>query len=142
MLILAVNVHEIKTDAIGNSLFCTGNSQDLIVHRLQSLLVLCQFSAGSTCQRVDVPIIEDSCPSVVTTEAFLIHTFLAIFLAGIYHQRILLQQGRDNKSRNTFTTIASEETAGNALLVMILQEIEHVVADIVRLLPSGGNGMG
>ena len=140
-MVVAVDIHQIERHAGQNSLFGDSDVQHLIIYILQRLLFLGQLTGSRTHQGIHAPIVEDGGATVVATEAFLVHTLFAILLTCIDHHRILLKEGRDHESGHALTATSGKERAGDALLVVILEEVEHVVADIIGLLPGSRNGM-
>ena len=90
---VAVGIHQIEAVACGHSFLADGDTDHLIINSLEGLLFRSELVFGSTHEGIHTPIIKDGGTSVVATEAFLIHTTLAIFLTCIDHERVLLQQG-------------------------------------------------
>ena len=70
----------------------------------------------------------------------MVHAPLAIFLAGIEHEGVLAHENRGDQCRHGLQSVAGKESAGDALLIMVLQEIEHVVGNIVNSLPGTSDG--
>ena len=64
-------------------------------------------------------------------EPFHIHTSFAYFLAGIYHDRTLVERSRYDHRRFRTTAATAPETGSDTLLVMVFEEIEHVGQDVV-----------
>ena len=137
---LGVDIHQIEEDTFRNSLLLAGYLHSTLMYIENLFLLGCQLLISSSAERVNAPVIKDCCTSVVAAEALLVHTVLTIFLTSIKHEWVLLHQQRGYHSRHTFHCIGSKEIAGYTLLVMVLKEIEHVVTNIVGLLPSPCNG--
>ena len=85
------------------------------------------------------PVVEYRGSAVSAAESLLVHTLLAKLLSTIEHERILLEEEAHGCRRNRLHGTAAEEIAGDALLIMILKEIEHVLADIIHHLPLMGD---
>ena len=97
--------------------------------------LISQIFGSRTTQRINRPIIKDGSSAIFAAKPFLIHTSFSIFLTEIEHKRILLHQYGGNQRRNSLVAITGKEIARNTLFIMIFQEIEHVITDIVSLLP-------
>ena len=91
---------------------------------------------------VETPVVEDGGATVLSAESLGIHTALAVLLTEVDHERILLQQGRNHECWHTLAGIAGKLLTGYALLVVILEEVEHVLTDVIGLLPCRGDGVG
>ena len=137
-----VDVHQVEEDALADGFLLAGQQHGLLVDVEQLLFVVRQLVLGSTAQRVHRPVVEDGGASVVAREAFTVHAAFTVFLAGIQHKRVLLHQHRGYHGWHTLLGISSKEVAGNALFVVVLQEVQHVVADVVGILPGVGDGTG
>jgi PIN domain nuclease of toxin-antitoxin system len=61
---------------------------------------------------------------------------LTQLLTEVDHERVLLQQRSHNKRRHCLGSVATEEVAGDTLFIMVLKEVEHVILDVVRILPA------
>ena len=90
-------------------------------------------------KRRNGPIVEYGGTSILTTESLAVHTTLAIFLSGIHHEWIRTHKHIDSQCRIGSEAIAGKIVARYALLVMVLEEVEHVVANFVYPLPCCGN---
>ena len=86
-------------------------------------------------QRVDRPVVEYCRSSVSSAESLFVHSSLSIFLSGIKHERVGSHKCACHESRYAFPGVAGKEVACYSLLVMVFQEIEHVVGDVVIRLP-------
>ena len=93
-------------------------------------------------QGLHAPIVEDSSTTIHTREALGVHTFLAELLSSIHHYRVGAQGSSHNHSRFGTHASSAEEATGDALLVVVLQEIEHTVTDIIHLLPLESDTFG
>ena len=138
---VTVHVHQVKEDTLLHGLLLTSYLQRLLVNIKQLFLVILQLFVSSTTERVDAPIVEDGGATVPSAESLLIHTTLAIFLASVEHEGVLLHQHRGHHGRHALSGITSKEVAGYALFVVVLQEVEHVLTDVVRLLPGCRDGV-
>ena len=136
-----IHIHQVERQTLDDGLLLACQLQRLLVNVEDLLLVGSQLILRSTTQRVNAPVVEDGCATVVTAEALTVHATLAIFLTGIEHKRILVHQHRGNHAWHTLHRAGGKEVTTDALLVVILQEIHHVVADVVSLLPSMRDGM-
>ena len=65
---------------------------------------------------------------------------LAQFLSEVNHQGTGIDEGRDNHSRQGFTTVATDEVGGQSLLIVVLHKMKHVRTEITKTLPTTGNG--
>ena len=139
---MLVDVHEVEEDATVDSRLAACYLEYLLVDVVERLLVVGKLSFKGTIDRVDAPVVENRGATVVTREAFTVHTPLAIFLTSIEHEGVLLHEHRGCEGRNTLAGIGSKKVAGNALLVMILEEVEHVVTNVVGTLPRPADGLG
>ena len=95
---------------------------------------------GQFTQALGAPIVEDGGAPIAAGEALFVHTTLAQLLPGINHHRVRAHKGGSDQCRQGFRGIAAEEVGSNALFVVIFEEVEHVVLDVVRGLPSVGDG--
>ena len=112
----------------------------------QSFLITCQFLTIEVSpiipasQGIRTPVVENGGASVLTTESFFIHTCFAQLLSGIDHHRIGIHASGNHQSWDGLTGIIGKETRGNAQLIMIFEEVEHVFLDIAHLLPTSADG--
>ena len=139
---MTVCIHQIEHLALCHSLLRLRQRHHLAVHIVDKLLANGVLAVSRTHDSIHTPIIKDSGSSVTTAKALFVHSSLAILLSEVNHQRILLQQSRNHQSRHALTAVAGKKVASHALLVVILQEVQHMLADIISLLPSPSNGMG
>ena len=139
-----VDVHKVVELSFAHSSFAVRECQNLLIRSLEHLLVLVQKPTVeiSAVQSIYTPIVENGCSAVSATESFLVHSSLSKLLTGIKHERRGVEQSTNNKSRNTSAGIHGKEIACDALLVMVLKEIEHIVEYIIGLLPLVGNVWG
>ena len=86
-------------------------------------------------QGLRTPVVEYRSTAISAAESFLVHTLLAKLLSAVEHERILLEEEAHGCCRNRLHGAAAEEVAGYALLIMVLQEVEHVIADVIHHLP-------
>ena len=101
----------------------------------QCLFIIGEFAFIGSTHGVNAPIVEDGGATVATTESFLVHALLAVFLCEIVHVGTRAEKSGDNKGGDSLEGIAGKELRGYALLVVILKEIEHVVGNVVGGLP-------
>ena len=94
----------------------------------------------SAADGIYTPIVENGGTPINTRESLFIHATFTILLSGIDHQRILMKPGADHHAGYSVAGITGKEVAGQSLLVVVLQEVEHVRADIVGGLPFVGDG--
>ena len=134
---MTINIHQVKGQTSACRLLFLSNEHHALVGFHQFAFRRC-FLANievSVVDTVHAPIVEDSATTIATTEAFLVHTTLAEFLTSVEHIRIGVEQTTYYVGGIGSPRLASEKVARNTLLVMIFQEIEHVVADIISLQP-------
>ena len=81
-------------------------------------------------QTLDTPIVEDRRPTISTAKTFLIHTWLSQFLTAIDHHRISIHGRRNNHARDAQACVIGKKRRSDTLLIMVLQEIEHVRLNI------------
>ena len=62
--------------------------------------------------------------------------WLTQFLAGIDHERALGHRGAHDKGGKRFERVAAELSRSDALLIVVLQEIEHVIGQSLNGLPA------
>ena len=138
---LWIDIHQIEELPLAHSSLAVGDMQDLLVFQLQVHLVLREMTAVeiAAADGVYAPVVEDRRTAVTSREALGIHPTLAELLPGIDHERITAHECGDDDCRNGFHTVSAEEITGNALLVVVLQEVEHVWADVVNVLPVVGD---
>ena len=139
---VTVDIHQIKERSLADSFLLAGNEQGLLMDVEELLLLGRQLLLGSTTQGVHTPVVEDGGAPVVATESFAVHAALAIFLTSIEHEGVLLHQYRGYHRRHALLTVSSKEVAADALFVVVLQEVEHVVADVIGLLPGTADSRG
>ena len=84
---------------------------------------------------VNGPVVEDSGSSVASAETFGIHASFTKFLAKVEHEGVASKRSSDDEGCTTTVAVACKEITGQALLVVVLKEVEHVVAYVVDLLP-------
>ena len=138
---LRIDVHEVEEIALAESPLAIGHAQHPLIDGLQALLLLGKKAAivVAPTKRVDTPVIENRGATVAAREALGIHATLAKLLTGIHHERVAAHQSRNHHARNGLTTIATEEIAGYALLIVVLEEVEHVFLDVGNVLPVIGD---
>ena len=90
----------------------------------------------TSAQGVEAPIVEDGRATVASAKALLVHATLAKLLAEVDHHRTRADGSGDDHRGDTRLGAASEEVGGDALLVVVLEEGEHVRADVVDGLPA------
>ena len=90
----------------------------------------------TSAQGVEAPIVEDGRAAVASAKALLVHATLAELLAEVDHHRARADGGGDDHRGDTRLGAAGEEVGGDALLVVVLEEREHVRTDIIDSLPA------
>ena len=105
----------------------------MVIH-FSSLII--SFDDGLYC-----PVVEYGRPAVKSAESLCIHASLAKLLSSIHHDRIGVQPCAHHESRQGTFGTATKEVAGNALLIVVFQEIEHLWQDIIHGLPLARNVM-
>ena len=85
---------------------------------------------------VYTPIIEYSSPSVPSAKSFTIHAQFSKLLTEVDHHRISVHTGGNDQCGNSFTRVAGKEIRSDTLLVVILQEVEHLFLYSIQTLPA------
>ena len=134
-----IHIHQVEGITLTKRLLLIGKSEKLAIGGCQ-IFLLCSICFLLTIligmgQGLRTPIVEYRCTAVSAAESFLVHTLLAKLLSAVEHKRILLEEETHGCRRNRLHGAAAEEVAGDALLVMVLQEVEHVLTDIIHHLP-------
>ena len=136
----ALRVGDIVHLAFLNGFVIAGDGQQGLVESPQVFLLRRQLRAVEltfvrpSLDTLYTPVVEDGCATVDTAEALHIHAAFAYFLTGIDHERTLVERrGHDHRGFGT-PAVAAEESAGQTLLVMVLEEIEHMVDTRVAVL--------
>ena len=78
----------------------------------------------------ETPVVEDGGTTIGTLEAFGIHRRFAQFACEIVHIGVAVDQGADVECGDCGLRVLAEEVGGNALLVVVLEEVEHMTADL------------
>ena len=135
-----IGIHEVEELAVGYSRMA-GHAQEIGVGLFELALVGSQVPAveEGAMQRVESPIVEDGGAAVESAKALGLHARLAESLSGIVHIGVCSQEQGNGYCGQCPTWIACKEVGGNALLVVVLEEVEHVVANVVGLLPLAGD---
>ena len=139
---MPVHVHQVPEESFAEGRFLLGQTQGLCVELLQFLFLVSEqgtvelSSVSPTAYGVHRPVIEDGCTSVLAREALAVHTLLAQFLAEVYHHGVGVHQCAHQHHGTALLGIACEEVAGYALLVVVLQEVEHVILYVLHALPA------
>ena len=143
-----VHIHQVEEFTFADSLFFLADMQDGFVSFTQLLLLFTEQmripapAVTPAVNAVYVPIVEDGGSSVLSAETLAVHSLFAQFLSEINHDWIASQAGRYDEGRNSLERIAGKEVGCNALLIVVFQEIQHVVLNIVHALPAMGNSGG
>ena len=85
---------------------------------------------------VYTPIIEYGSSSVPSAESFTIHAQFSKLLTEVDHHRISVHTGGNDQCGNSFTRVAGKEIRSDTLLVVILQEVEHLFLYSIQTLPA------
>ena len=156
MLGNGIDIHEVESISLTDGTFLIGKSEHLAI--LQGkILLLCCAPFLMRCGRLAAswlrgnervvgmrqgrgrPIVEDGRSAIYPTESLFVHSLFSKLLSAIDHKRILLEEKTHSCGRQRLTCITTEEIAGNTLLVMIFQKIEHMLTYIVDHLPFVGD---
>src|SRR5574344_720314 len=137
---MTVDIHKVEEKSIFNGLLLIGNGKDTSMNISKSLFLVAQVVPGRSAQGIDIPVVEDSGSAVSSAESFLVHSFFSIFLSGIEHERIALHECGCYHGRYGFGAVACKKITGNALLIVVFQEVEHVTVDVIHALPGLGDG--
>ena len=137
-----LRIHQVVELAFADGPLALGEVHDLPILLFQLLLGCREFAAliESAADGVNRPVVEDGSAAVNAREALLVHAALAELLSSVDHQRILMEPGADHHAGYSATGITGKEVTGQSLLVVVLQEVEHVRTDIVGSLPFVGDG--
>ena len=134
---MLISIHQVVEISLAEGFFLIYKFQYLLVFLLQLLFFIGKFSALVIAMTygVNTPIVEDRGASVPAAESLFVHTSFSILLPCIEHEWVGEHQGIGNQRGHSFACIACEEGACYALLVVILQKIQHVVVYVIRGLP-------
>ena len=140
-----VGILQVVERALAERGFAVAEFYYIIIICVQGLLLgraRQEVAVAKTVERVYVPIIEDCGTAVASAESLSVHTALAEFLTGINHQRIGAHKRRNRQRGSRLFARAGKEVGGDALLVVVFEEIKHVRADIVHALPLSRDARG
>ena len=141
---LVVGIHQVETFSFPDRLFPVGQAQYLAIGLLQALLPLSE-SVGSEkfpSDRIHAPVVENGRAAILAREAFLVHATLANLLAEVDHEWVFLQERSHHKGRHGLGAVTAIEVAANALLIVVLKEVEHVILYVVSVLPAPRYAVG
>ena len=139
---IAVHIHQVIELTLRDSLLAVAQPEQFLVEAAQlSLLAgeprsVALAAVVPASQGVDAPVVEDGGASVTTAKSLGIARWLAKFLAVINHERRPRDGSRHHQCRQCASGIAGKLTGCDALLVVILEEVEHVVANSLHRLPA------
>ena len=143
-----VYIHQVEEFTFADGLFFLADMQDGFVSFTQFLFLCTEqmripaSAVAPAVNAVHVPVVEDGGSSVLPAETLAVHSLFTQFLSEINHDRIASQAGRYDEGRNSLEWITSKEVGCNALLIVVFQEIQHVVLNIVHALPAVGDSGG
>ena len=83
-------------------------------------------SVAPTTDSLYTPVVKDGGSPVSSAESFIIHTHFSKLLPKVNHHGICIHTGGNNECRDAFTRITGKEIRSDTLLVVILQEVEHL----------------
>ena len=131
--VVVIGVHQVVEQAFTNSGRVVTETHHLSIVGIEFLLFRREMlhARSELLHTFHTPIVENRCPTVTAAEALHVHTALTEFLTGVNHKRIGVHAGTYHQSRQSTLCISSKEVGGDALLVVVLQEVEHVLVDIV-----------
>ena len=153
--VLAVGVVAIVGNVVGilQVVECALAERGFAVAEFYYIIIICvqglllgrarqEVAVAKTVERVYVPIVENRGTAVASAESLSVHTALAKFLSGINHQRISAHKRRNRQRGSRLFARAGKEVGGDALLVVVFEEIKHVRADIGYALPLSRDARG
>lgn len=142
---LVVDIHYIEKCPFPYGGFACGDVQQTRIGVAQATLVgreIFQRRAAvvePAAQRPHAPVVEYRGAAVMTAVAFGVGSRLAEFLAGIDHDGSGAEKRADRHRSHCLERVAGKFRRGETLLVVVLEEIEHVVLVAVNLLPRAGD---
>ncbi|OAV74815.1 hypothetical protein Barb7_01630 [Bacteroidales bacterium Barb7] len=119
--------------------------QELGVESAERLLLVGQLAAvegmvvDPVADSFHAPVVVDGGSSVHATEALFVHAALAQFLSAIDHDRVGVHGGGDNHGGDGGKRASGEEIGGDALLVVVFEEVQHTVLYVFQTLPATGD---
>ena len=105
-------------------------------------MAIIAFAVAPAINTVYRPVIKDCGTSVASAEAFIIHASLAQFLAEIDHDRAFAESRSDYHCCTSFFATTGKKVTGDSLLIMVLHETQHVIADVFDRPPALCDGIG
>ena len=138
----ALRIHQVVELSLADGFLALGKVHYLPVLLLEGLLGIGQLAAmiESAADGIHTPIVENSGAAVLARESLFVHATLAKLLPCIEHERVLLQPCAHHQSGDSAAGITGKEIRGQTLFVVVLEEVEHVLADVVGGLPFVGDG--
>ena len=140
-----VGIHEVEEVALDDGSLVACDVEEAAVPGFQVALAVVELLAGEgaavvpAAEGVDAPVVEDGGASVASAIALLVHAALAELLAEVDHGGAGVDGGAHEHGGQGGTAVADDEVGGEALLVVVLHEMEHVAAELTEVLPAAGD---
>ena len=142
-----VDIHEVVEASRAQYGQALAQAQQACVELSEPLLVAGELLAAELAavspapHSIHRPVVVDGGAAVASAVALGIHASLAQLLTEVDHHRTGIHERTHQHGSPSTACISGKEVACQALLVVVLQEVQHVLPDVIYLLPASGQAL-